>query len=177
MTAPSRWLAVIAGLAGAVALVAQSSATGTGGGTMAPHPTGQMAGMRYLLGIWGCSVRLPSMTGGAAVTDSGSLAFSAAPGETIRATTRANDYSADGYYGYDAKAKSWWSTGIDNGGNVWHEASNDGKIYLGSTSMGGGATPIRDTFTKTSASKFQDVTEIQMRGTWMALADAVCTKP
>jgi hypothetical protein len=177
MIARNAWLYALAAVGITALMTAQSSASGVPGGMMAPNPTGSMADMRFLLGVWSCNVKLPSMTGGAPTMDTGSLSFEAAPGETIRAATRAKDYSADGYYGYDAKSKAWWSTGIDNSGNYWRESSKDGKVYLGTTRMAEIATPIRDTFTKFSASKIRDVTELQYKGMWITLADASCAKP
>src|SRR5579863_934146 len=143
--------AALACVAAAAALFAQSAAAGMPGDMMAPNLTGQMAKMQYMLGVWACSVKLPSMTGGAATTDTGSISFEASPGNSVATATHARDYSAYGYFGYNAKASAWWSTGIDNSGNAWSETSKDAKDYTGQTDMGGGMTPIRDTFSKFSA--------------------------
>lgn len=176
MMARKRIIAALCALV-VVALASKSAASDMPGAMTAPNLTGPMADMRYLLGIWNCAVQLPATSAaGAPASDVGTLSFETAPGQTIATATRARDYSADGYWGYDAKTKTYWSTGIDNSGNAWWESSKDAKTYSGTTSGAGAEAPIRDTFTKVSATKIHDLTQLQIKGQWTTLADAACTK-
>lgn len=84
------------------------------------------------------------------------------------------------FWGYDAGAKAWTLDGFDAWGGHSHQKApgwQDGKlVFEGETTMGGQATPARDTFTKKDHSTLEHAGEIQADGKWVAADHETCKR-
>lgn len=159
-------------------LVATSSATVSADNSMSSSSSGASMGdhMAYLIGSWNCAVGLSAMMGSPARTDHGTLTFAMAPDRTIHSHVAASDYAQDSYYGYDTTTKDHWMVSADTQARTIAETSKDGVTFTGTSLRSGATTPTRDTFTHPTSKTIRDVTEIEIKGTWTKVADAVCTR-
>jgi len=142
----------------------------------APALSGKMTKLQYLIGAWSCQTKLPAMGKEPAGTHAGTISFEVEPGNTVGYDVSATAYSASGFLGYLAPKQVWWSSGSDNFGGVTFETSANGNVMTGMTYWGGKHISSRDTITKTSDTKYEDLFEIQQAGKWTLGADSLCTK-
>lgn len=145
-----------------------------------PALTGKMTKFKYLVGIWDCQTKVPAMQSMPAHTAKGTASFEVAPGNTVGFGITSERYSAAGYLGYLDGKQLWWSSGADNFGGVTFETgkSSSGNVYTmnGSSMFGLSSVPTRDTITKTSDTKYEDLYQLEKNGKWVLGADSVCTK-
>lgn len=131
---------------------------------------------QYLIGTWNCTVKLAAMMGQPAQTVTSGMTIEMAPGMTVHSHVSSKGYFSDTYQGYDMKTKTHWLTTADVLGNAALETSKDGMIFNGTTWGMSGTTPTRDTYSKLSNTKIEDVTTLKLSGKWTQIADATCTK-
>lgn len=141
----------------------------------APALTGQMTKLQYLIGTWSCMTQLPAMGKEPAGSHKGSISFEIEPGNTVGYDVSSPEYSAAGFLGYQDAKKLWWSSGADNFSGVTFE-SGTSTVMTGMTFYAGKHMASRDTITKTSATKYEDLFQIEKAGKWTLGADSVCTK-
>ncbi|MDQ6767837.1 MAG: hypothetical protein M3Z41_08515 [Candidatus Eremiobacteraeota bacterium] len=145
-----------------------------------PTLTGKMTKLNYLVGLWNCQTKVPAMQSMPAHTAKGTASFEVEPGNTVGFRITSERYSAAGYLGYLDVKQLWWTSGADNFGGVTFETgkSSSGNVYTinGSSMLGGSSVPTRDTITKASDMKYEDVYQLQKNGQWVLGADSVCTK-
>lgn len=132
--------------------------------------------MAYLIGTWNCSIKLPAAAGGPAGSEHGVWTFTKSQATAIHAHWVAAGYEAHDFYGYDAKAKTYWIVGIDTQGVVGSQSSKDGVDFTGSYRAGGISTPERDIITHPTATTLRDVSESETKGVWSKSAELDCTK-
>jgi hypothetical protein len=159
----------LAAVLGALLAVDRSSAA-------TPALSGNMTKLQYLLGTWACQTKLPAMGKEPAGTHAGTISFEIEPGNTVGYDVSAPEYSAAGYLGYQEAKKLWWSSGADNFGGVTFESSTNGNVLTGMTFWGGKHISSRDTITKSSNTKYEDLYQVQQGGKWTLGADSICTK-
>lgn len=159
----------LAAVLGALLSVEQSRAA-------APALSGKMTKLQYLVGTWSCQTKLPAMGKEPAGIHTGSISFEVEPGNTVGYDVSSLEYSAAGYLGYQEAKNLWWNSGSDNFGGVTFESGKNGNVMTGMTFFGGKHISSRDTITKTSNTKYEDLYEIQQGGKWTLGADSVCTK-
>jgi hypothetical protein len=162
-------IACLAVVAGTLLTVSQSSAA-------APALTGQMKKLQYLVGTWSCTTQLPAMGKEPAGSHKGSISFEIEPGNTVGYDVSSPEYSAAGFLGYQDAKKLWWSSGADNFSGVTFESGTSGTVITGMTFFAGKHMASRDTITKTSDTKYEDLFQIEKAGKWTLGADSVCTK-
>jgi hypothetical protein len=139
-----------------------------------------MTDLQYLVGTWACQTNLPAMGNTAARTMPGTISFEVEPGNTLGYDVSSTEYSGAGFMGYLDAKKLWWSSGADNFGGVSFEVATSGTsaktVMSGTSTQGGQSVPSRDTMTKASNSKYEDLYETQKGGKWTLGADSTCTK-
>jgi hypothetical protein len=142
--------------------------------------TGKMTELQYLVGTWACQTKLPAMGNTAARTMPGTISFEVEPDNTLGYDVSSTEYSGAGFMGYLDAKKLWWSSGADNFGGVSFEVATSGTsaktVMSGTSTQGGQSVPSRDTMTKASNSKYEDLYETQKDGKWTLGADSTCTK-
>src|ERR1700736_3280318 len=159
----------LAAVLGALVTVDRSSAA-------APTLSGKMTKLQYLVGTWSCQTKLPAMGKQPAGTHPGNISFEIEPDNTVGYDVSSPEYSAAGFIGYQAAKNLWWSSGADNFGGVTFESGTSGDVLTGMTFFAGKHMTSRDTITKTSDTKYEDLFQIQQSGKWTLGADSVCTK-
>jgi hypothetical protein len=161
----------LVGVLAAASAINQSSAA-------APALSGKMTQLQYLVGTWTCQTKLPAMGNEPAGTHQGSISFEVEPSNTVSYDVSAPEYSAAGFIGYQQAKKLWWNSGADNFGGVTFESgtSESGDVMTGMTFWGGKHVASRDTITKTSNTKYEDLYQVQKNGKWTLGADSNCTK-
>jgi len=152
----------------------------TASGAAAPQLTGEMQDVQYLVGTWSCTTKVAAMGNMPKSSHKGTASFEVEPGNTLSVDISADKYSATGFIGYSESKKLWWNSSTDNLGGVSFESgpSTAGAVSVstGWWTYEGHQTPSRNTITKTSATKYDDLTELQRAGKWQMLAHAVCMK-
>ena len=163
---------LVAVLASAAA-INQSNAAG-------PALTGKMTQLQYLIGSWTCQTKLPAMGKEPARTEKGTISFEIEPGNTVGYDVSGSKFSAAGYLGYQQATKLWWSSSADTLGEVTFESGASGygnvNVMTGMTFYAGKHTSSRDTITKTSETKYEDLYEVEESGKWTLGSDSVCAK-
>ena len=163
-----------------VAAAIAAGATSAQSSALAPTLTGQMTKLHYLVGTWTCRTRLPPADNMPARTHMGTASFEIEPGNTISFGVSAAGYSASGYMGYLDAKKMWWSAGSDNIGGITFETgtttANGVTVMSGSSLMGGASQPTRDTISKVSDTRYEDLYQMEKGGKWVLGADSVCSK-
>lgn len=99
--------------------------------------TGKMTNFGYLLGgQWSCSRIMADVTGGPTRTDSSSVRYDVAPGNTIHMHSQSDVLSSDTYIGYDSKQGIYWRAGIESNGLRGFSSSHDGVTFSGAATVG-----------------------------------------
>lgn len=137
------------------------------------------SGNDWLVGTWSCkNTMAPSKLG--ALASSSFTATKLKDGNIMIRTASPNgDVTA--YNSYLPSSKTWYAPYADSGGYYGSESTQQtGKtiVWTGTfnSPTGGAATPIRDTYTMLSMTKYYDLSEAQVGGTWKATAKTTCTK-
>lgn len=142
--------------------------------------TGDMTKLHYMIGSWSCLTKTPAADKMPAQTHKGTTTFGVATGNTLGFYIDSDQYAAGGFMGESQDKKSWWiSTADAFGGATWETGKGGGtsvSSMTGLSSYQGHTTPVRDTFTKISSTKYRDLYETQQKGQWMMGADSTCTK-
>jgi hypothetical protein len=114
-----------------------------------------------------------------ASSETSTATYEVADGNTLRVRYHNPQYEAEGYMGWNASSKRWWSDGADRYGTVYAlngvETAPDVQVLTGTTWSRHGASPSKDTYTKISDTAYRDVTEAKgPKG--MLKIQAACTK-
>lgn len=152
--------------------VAASSAFSMSSVGVGPH------GWDWIIGTWSCTNSMPSPMGGPATT---TVAIARVTGGSLSIHITGSNFEASGYTAYDAKTKTWWNPSAFATGDSSNESSiQTGKTTLWSGTFQSAATgktnPIRDTYTVASATRFTDLSQAELGGTWKTIAKSTCTK-
>ncbi len=141
--------------------------------------TGSMTPLQYLVGTWKCDTKVAAMNNMPASTHSGTMSFDITDGNVLSYELEESPYASAGFIGYSNQGV-WWTTSADNFGGVTSESSPGGQggviVMNGVTMQGGKNVSSRDTITKSSDTKYEDLYETEQGSNWSMVADSVCTK-
>lgn len=134
-------------------------------------------GYDYMIGTWSCVNGMPSS--GMGLPPKMSITISKSGGALLFHYTAA-DYDISSYNVYDAKRKMWLGPFSTSGGVYGSESTaQTGKTIVWTGTLhdpnSGKTMPTRDTFTN-EATKYVDLGENQIDGTWKAEYRITCTK-
>jgi len=153
----------------------------------APKPAAELAQLKYFLGTWHCEGEVPASPMGPAhksratvVTrlDLDGFWYS---GTVREEKTAGNPHAMTGMFHetYDPAKKQFVMLWVDNSGGWSTETSSgwegDKMAFSGEATMGGEKSPVRDTFTKKSATEMVHSYEMTMGGQKIA-GDETCKK-
>lgn len=143
--------------------------------------SGKMTKLHYLVGTWSCRTTVASTASMPAETETGTISFEVEPSNAIGFDLTAPKYSASGFIGYSTLNRTWWSAGSDNFGGVTLETGKSTDVanvivLTGTTLQGTDRVATRDTITKTSDTRYEDVYETRRGSSWKMSADSVCAK-
>jgi hypothetical protein len=153
----------------------------------APKPAAELAQLKYFLGTWHCEGEVPASPMGPAhksratvVTrlDLDGFWYS---GTVREEKTASNPHAMTGMFHetYDPAKKQFVMLWVDNSGSWSTETSSgwegDKMAFSGEATMGGQKSPVRDAFTKKSATEMVHSYEMTMGGQKIA-GDETCKK-
>lgn len=154
-----------------------------------PAPSPELAKLAFFAGEWNCRGRAEESPFGAAHATAGTVRVSKEiggywyVGRYSEQKTAGNPHPMVFHFlqGYDAAAKAFTMDCFDAFGSHCHQTSagwQDGKlVYTGeSTGSGPGATPVRDTFSKTGEASLEHTGEMQVDGKWVTTDRETCTR-
>jgi hypothetical protein len=144
-------------------------------------PSDPLANIRFLVGTWSCTSNMAASGAEPARTVTGTLTISEGPDNgSLHETFVAPHYEWHGFLGYNPASKAFFSSGVDNYGNadseIGQNPSATGITFVGTSTMQGRATQIRDNRSKLSDTKIRDVSEMLQGGTWRQTAQVECNK-
>ncbi len=134
-------------------------------------------GYDYMIGTWSCVNGMTSSDMGLPATMN--LTVSKSGGALLFRSTATN-YDISGYDAYVAKTKMWLSPFSTSNGTYGSESTTQtGKTVVWTGTLydpdSGKTMPTRDTYTN-EATKYVDLGENQIDGTWKAEYHMTCTK-
>jgi len=134
-------------------------------------------GYDYMIGTWSCVNGMPTSDMG--LPPKMTIAISKSGGALLFHYTGGN-YDISSYNVYDAKRKMWLGPFSTSGGIYGSESTTQtGKTIVWTGTLhdpdSGKTMPTRDTFTN-EATKYVDLGENQVNGTWKAEYRMTCTK-
>jgi hypothetical protein len=135
-------------------------------------------GYDWLIGSWSCNNSVPSAMGGPAAI---ALTVSRAPGGSLSVHVSGTNFDGLGYVAYDAKTKTWWNPSAFPTGDYSSESTQqtgEKTVWTGPyyNAAAGKSMPIRDTYTIENLTTYNDLSEIEIDGTWKTQANITCTK-
>jgi hypothetical protein len=126
----------------------------------APALSGKMAALKYLVGTWNCTTKVPAYGNMPAQTVQARNIYWIEPGNVLGNYYSSKPFSSSGFIGWMASKNLWWNsnadvyggtallTGKDSAGNV--------HVMTGTSWSQGKATASRDTMTKNSDASYSD---------------------
>jgi hypothetical protein len=154
---------------GPAAAIAQSTPAMVGVGAQ---------GYDFLIGTWSCKNSAPSaMTGPAETT----LTVTKTTTGALSVHSTGTNFDTVGYVTYDAKSKTWWNPSVYADADYSTESTKQtGKVTTWSGPFFDAetrkTTAIRDSYTITSLTRFQDVSQVKAGMGWKTQATIICTK-
>lgn len=135
-------------------------------------------GYDFLIGTWSCTNSMPSRMGGPSAT---TITFARSGAGSTSVHVTGTNFDGMGYVVYAAKTKTWWNpSALGNGDHSTESSQQTGKNTIWTGSYFNASTvrtiPIRDTYTMSTLTSFNDLSEAQIGGTWKVQAKTTCTK-
>jgi len=169
-----RFLAALASAFVALALVAGSAGVPAASAAKAPESPpklmGSMAAFLFMLGGWTC-VASPKSD-----DTTYTMYISVAPHNTVQIADRGNGTQSVGYFGFDAVAKVWYWTSVDNDGGWAAQTSPNRQDFTGTMQTRSASFPLRTAMRHLTDTKYQIVSQEQIDGTWVTNSNVTCTK-
>jgi len=142
--------------------------------------SGKMAELKYLVGTWSCTTKIPAMGKTKAQNISAKNIYWIEPGNVIGSYYSSKPYSSSGYMGWNDSKKIWWGNGADVYGMVGSSTGKDSgtnvQVMTGTNWSEGKSYTARDTMTKTSDTSYTDHFETLQGEKLMFQGTSVCTK-
>ena len=127
----------------------------------APALSGKMAALKYLIGTWSCTTKVPAYGKTPAQTVQAKSIYWIEPGNVVGSYYSSKPYSSSGFYGWMESKKLWWNNNADVYGGTGiltgKDSASNVQVTTGTSWFQGKGAASRDTMTKNSDTSYSDV--------------------